>query len=191
MEMCLEDLMGLTVTSMSKRVQALQETAAAVHILTEDDLRRTGATSIPEALRMVPGFMVGQHDANTWSVSARGRGLNPTFEDKLLFLIDGRSKYCPIFGGVFWDSIEFMPEDIDRIEVIRGPGSSIWGSNAVNGIVNIITKSAAETQGGMVSALYGSTEQGTASLRYGGSFSPKSAWRVNYQIGRASCRERV
>lgn len=178
MAMPLEDLMNLTVTSISKRDQPLQETAAAVYVITGEDLRRTGVTSIPEALRMVPGFMVGQHDANTWAVSARGRGLNPTFEDKLLFLIDGRSKYCPIFGGVFWDSIEFMPEDIDRIEVIRGPGSSIWGSNAVNGIVNVITKSAAETRGGMVSALYGSTEQGTAGLRYGGRFSPESAWRV-------------
>ena len=105
MEMCLEDLMGLTVTSMSKRVQVLQETATAVHIITEDDLRRTGATSIPEALRLVPGFMVGQHSTHIWSVSARGRAFNPTFDNKLLVMVDGRSVYSPVFSGVFWDEI--------------------------------------------------------------------------------------
>ena len=178
MEMCLEDLMGLTVTSMSKRVQVLQETAAAVHIITEDDLRRTGATSIPEALRLVPGFMVGQHSTHIWSVSARGRAFNPTFDHKLLVMVDGRSVYSPVFSGVFWDAFDLVLEDVDRIEVIRGPGSSVWGSNAVNGIVNIITKSAAETQGFMASALYGNVEEGTATLRYGDAFSPENTWRI-------------
>lgn len=152
LDMSLEDLMDVTVTSMSKRAQTLQETAAAVHVVTSEDIRRSGATCIPEALRMVPGLMVAQNNAGIWAVSSRGRGFNPVFENKLLVLIDGRSVYSPVFSGTFWETIDVVMEDIDRIEIIRGPGASAWGSNAVNGIINVITKSAADTQGLMASA---------------------------------------
>lgn len=178
LDMSLEELMDLTVTSMSKRAQNLQETAAAVSVITNEDIRRSGATSIPEALRLVPGLMVGQNNAGIWSVSSRGRGFNPIFENKLLVLIDGHSVYSPVYSGVFWETIDVIMEDIDRIEVIRGPGTSAWGANAVNGIVNIITKSAAKTQGFMASALYGSRELGTAALRHGGAFGENNTYRI-------------
>ncbi len=178
LEMSLEDLMDVTVTSMSKRAQALQETAAAVHIVTGEDIRRSGATCIPEALRMVPGLMVAQNNAGIWSVSSRGRGFNPIFENKLLVLIDGRSVYSPVYSGVFWETIDVVMEDIDRIEIIRGPGTSVWGTNAVNGIINIITKSAADTQGLMASVLYGTAEKGTGALRHGGKFGEDNSYRI-------------
>jgi len=178
MDMSLEDLMDLTVTSMSKRAQSLQDTAAAVTVLTNEDIRRSGATSIPEALRMVPGLMVGQNAANTWSISSRGRSFSPTFDNKLLVLIDGRSVYSPVFSGVFWETLDVVMEDIDRIEIIRGPGSSVWGANAVNGIINIITKSSADTQGLMASTLYGTEEKGTGSVRYGGKFNEDNTYRI-------------
>jgi iron complex outermembrane receptor protein len=178
MEMSLEELMNITVTSMSKRAQSLQDTAAAVTVITGDDLRRTGALNMAEALRMVPGFTVGQLDSSTWCVSSRGRGYNPNYENKLLFLVDGRSRYCSGFGGVVWDSFDLMLEDVDRVEVIRGPGTSIWGSNAVNGVINIITKSSADTQGLLAGVTYGTLERGTFSLRHGGAFTPENTWRV-------------
>lgn len=178
LEMRLEDLMNISVTSVSKRTQSLRETAAAVYVLTQEDIRRSGATSIPEALRMVPGFMVGQNNSHVWSISSRGRGFNPTFENKLLVMIDGRSVYTPVFGGVFWESIDILMEDIDRIEVVRGPGSSAWGTNAVNGVVNVITKNASETQGLLLSALYGTAEHGTTALRYGDRFGQDQTYRL-------------
>ncbi len=170
LDMSLEDLMDLTVTSVSKRAQPVQETAAAVHVLTGEDIRRSGATSIPEALRMVPGLMVGQNAASAWSISSRGRSFNPAFDNKLLVMIDGRSVYSPVFSGVFWDSLDLVMEDIDRIEIIRGPGSSAWGANAVNGIINIITRASSETQGLMASGILGAETPGTAAVRYGGKF---------------------
>jgi len=178
MEMDIEDLMNLKVTSMSKRPQSLQDTAAAVYVLTSEDIRRSGATTVPDALRMVPGLMVAQNSASTWSVSSRGRSFNPSFEDKLLVMIDGRSIYSALFNNVFWEYVDLPMEDIDHIEVIRGPGSSTWGANAVNGIINIITKPAVETQGVMASAIYGTTEKGTGTLRYGGTFGEANAYRV-------------
>ena len=178
LDMSLEDLMDLTVTSVSKRAQPVQEAAAAVHVLTGEDIRRSGATSIPEALRMVPGLMVGQNAASAWSISSRGRSFNPAFDNKLLVMIDGRSVYSPVFSGVFWDSLDLVMEDIDRIEIIRGPGSSAWGANAVNGIINIITRASSETQGLMASGILGAETPGTAAVRYGGKFGEGNSYRV-------------
>ena len=163
----LEDLMNIEVTTVARRPQPLSEAAAAAYVITADDIRRSGATSVPEALRMVPGLQVAKLDANKWAISSRG--FNSRFANKLLVLIDGRSVYTPLFSGVYWDAQDLLLEDVDRIEVIRGPGGTLWGSNAVNGVINIITKPAAESQGVLVSAGGGSEERGFAAARYGGS----------------------
>ena len=141
----LEQLMNLEVTMVSKREQSLFHSPAAVFVLTRDDLKHSGATNIPEALRLVPGMEVGRIDASKWAVSARG--FNAQFANKLLVLIDGRSVYTPLFSGVLWDTQAIPLEEVDRIEVVRGPGGALWGANAVNGIVNIKTRHAAETHG--------------------------------------------
>src|SRR6267143_1923256 len=145
-EASLEDLMNIQVTSVSKKQQKLSKAGAAIYVLNQEDIRRSGATNIPDLLRMVPGVDVAQINANTWAISARG--FNLQFADKLLVLIDGRAVYTPLFGGVYWDTQDVPLEDIDRIEVVRGPGGTVWGANAVNGVINVITKSAADTQGG-------------------------------------------
>jgi iron complex outermembrane recepter protein len=142
----LEDLMNVEVTSVSKKEQKLSRTAAAVFVISQEDIQRSGATNIPDLLRMVPGIDVAQINGNTWAVSARG--LNGQFSNELLVLVDGRNAYTPTFGGVFWDTLAMPLDNIKRIEVIRGPGGSIWGENAVNGAVNIIQKKAGETKGG-------------------------------------------
>jgi iron complex outermembrane receptor protein len=134
----IEDLMNIQVTSVSKKEQKLSRVAAAIFVITQEDIRRSGATNIPDLLRMVPGMDVGQIDSDTWAISARG--FNEEFSDKLLVMVDGRSVYTQTFAGVFWDGLGLPLEDIERIEVIRGPGGSIWGANAVNGVINIITK---------------------------------------------------
>src|SRR3984957_6711567 len=164
--MSVEDLMNMQVTSVSKRTQKVADAAAAVYVITQDDLRRSGATNIPEALRLAPGIQVARIDENKWAISSRG--FNGRFADKLLVLIDGRSVYTPLFSGVYWNVQDVMLEDVDRIEVIRGPGATLWGANAVDGVINIITKSAKLTQGGMVSAEVGTEERTTESARYGG-----------------------
>src|SRR4029077_18508891 len=134
----IEDLMNIEVTSVSKKEQKLSNVAAAIFVITQEDIRRTGATNIPDLLRMVPGLDVAQINKNTWTISARG--FNLQFANKLLVLIDGRAVYTPLFGGVYWDTQDVPLEDIERIEVIRGPGGTVWGANAVNGVINIITK---------------------------------------------------
>jgi iron complex outermembrane recepter protein len=162
----LEDLMNIKVTSVSKTEQSLSRTAAAVFVITQEDIRHSGATSIPDLLRMVPGMDVAQIDAHTWAISARG--LNGRFSNKLLVLVDGRSVYTPTFGGVFWDVLDIPLKDIDRIEVIRGPGGSVWGANAVNGVINIITKKSGDTPGAMLEAGGGNAGQAFGTLQYGG-----------------------
>ncbi len=164
-ELSLEQLMTIEVTSVSKQAQPLSQAAAAVFVMTQEDLRRSGATSIPEALRMVPGIEVARIDSNKWAISSRG--FNGRFANKLLVLIDGRSVYTPLFAGVYWDIQDTLMEDIDRIEVIRGPGAALWGANAVNGVINIITKKAKDTQGGLFVGGAGSEERGFTGLRYG------------------------
>ncbi len=175
-EMSLEQLMAVEVTSVSKKEETLFKAAGAIHVITQEDIRRSGATSIPEALRMVPGLQVVRINSHTWGISIRG--FNKQFADKLLVLIDGRSVYTLEFGGVYWDMHDVMLEDVERIEVIRGPGGTLWGSNAVNGIINIITKRAEDTQGTLLSGGGGSEEQGFGAVRYGGKLSDKSYYRV-------------
>ena len=162
----LEDLMDLQVTSVSKRAQKLADAAAAIFVITQDDIRRSGASSIPEALRMVPGLEVARIDENKWAIGSRG--FNGRFDNKLLVLIDGRSVYTPLFSGVYWNVQDVMLEDVDRIEVIRGPGATLWGANAVDGVINIITKPAKLTQGAMVTVEAGTEERTAESARYGG-----------------------
>lgn len=172
----IEDLMDIRVTSVSKKAQRLSEAAAAVFVISGDDLRRSGARSIPEALRMVPGLQVARIDASTWAVSSRG--FNGRFADKLLVLMDGRSVYTPLYSGVFWNLQDTLMEDIERIEVIRGPGATLWGANAVNGVINIITKNAADTLGGVVTVGGGTLERGFGGARYGFSLGRSTSLRL-------------
>ncbi len=175
-QLTLEDLLKIEVTSVSRREQRMAETTSAVYVITQEDIRRSGATSIPEALRMAPGVHVAAFDANKWAVSIRG--FNSRFADKLLVMVDGRSVYSPLFSGTFWEVQDTILEDVQRIEIIRGPGGTMWGSNAVNGVINIITKHARETQGGMVTAGGGNQEGAFGSLRFGGSARPGLHYRV-------------
>jgi iron complex outermembrane receptor protein len=161
----LEELADIEVYSASRRLESVQGVASAVYILTNDDIRRSHVTSIPEALRLVPGVQVARLNADRWAVSIRG--FNSSSANKLLVLIDGRSVYDPLFSGTFWQSQDVMLEDVDRIEVIRGPGGALWGANAVNGVINIITRHARDTQGGLVAAGGGTEERAFGSARYG------------------------
>jgi len=172
----LEDLMNIKVTSVSKKEQKLSQVAAAVFVISAEDIRRSGATNIPDLLRMVPGLDVAQISANTWAISARG--FNLQFANKLLVLIDGRAVYTPLFGGVDWDTQDVPLEDIERIEVIRGPGGAVWGANAVNGVINIITKKAADTHGGLLVAGGGNIDQEFGTAQYGGNAGKESDYRV-------------
>ncbi|MGB8590048.1 MAG: TonB-dependent receptor plug domain-containing protein [Candidatus Acidiferrales bacterium] len=175
-QVSIENLMNMEVTTVSKKEQKLSETAAAVFVITQEDIRRSGATQIPDLLRMVPGLDVAQINANSWAVSARG--LNGRFSNELLVMVDGRNVYSPTFGGVFWDVLDFPLEDIDRIEVIRGPGGALWGENAVNGVINVITKKAVDTSGALVVAGGGNLDQGFGTVQYGGSVGSKFDYRV-------------
>ncbi len=175
-ELSLEELLEIEVTTVSRKAERWSEAAAAVYVITGDDLRRSGVRSIPEALRMAPGLQVAMVDANKWVVTARG--FSGLFANKLLVLIDGRSVYTPLFSGVFWEAQDVVLEDVDRIEVIRGPGGALWGANAVNGIINIITKKAEETQGEFVQAGGGTEERGFGTARYGGRAGERASFRV-------------
>jgi iron complex outermembrane recepter protein len=176
MNMSLEDLMAVKVTSVSKKEQRLSETPAAIYVITREEIRRSGATNVPDLLRMVPGLEVAQIDANIWAIGTRG--FNERFSNKMLVMIDGRSVYSPLFGGVYWDSQDVVLEDIDRIEVIRGPGGSLWGANAVNGIINIITKPAESTQGTLLTVGTSTLEPASATVRYGGKVGGIGFYRV-------------
>ncbi len=174
--MSVEDLMNIQVTSVSKRTQRLADAAAAVFVITQEDIARSGARNIPETLRMVPGLEVARIDENKWAIGSRG--FNGRFADKLLVLIDGRSVYTPLFSGVYWDVQDVPLENVDRIEVIRGPGATLWGANAVDGVINIITKPAKETQSGLVK-VEGGDEQLTAdTVRYGNRIGDKGYYRA-------------
>jgi iron complex outermembrane recepter protein len=172
----IEDLMKVEVTSASKKAETLTKAPAAIYVITGEDLRRGGFSSVPDALRMVPGLYVVQQSAHVWLVSARG--FSNAFNDKMLVLIDGRLVYSPTFGGVYWDVQDPPLEDIDRIEVIRGPGGTLWGANAVNGVINIITKKAGKTQGPQVTTSAGANEGYAGRARYGGSAGKGFAYRV-------------
>ncbi|MGZ8223076.1 MAG: TonB-dependent receptor plug domain-containing protein [Methylobacter sp.] len=165
LNLSVEDLLNVEVTSVAKKAQSLNDAPAAVFVISNEDIKRSGATSIPDALRLAPGLDVAKIDANKWAVSSRG--FNGRFANKLLVLIDGRSAYTRSFSGVYWENQDVMMEDIDRIEVIRGPGASLWGANAVNGVINIITKHSAQTQGASLNVGGGTREQDFGSFRYG------------------------
>ncbi len=176
MEMSLEELMNIEVTIVSKRVQPLFESPAAAYVITAEDIRRAGARSIPEALRMVPGLHVAQTSSSQWVVTSRG--FSHVFSNKLLVLIDGRSVYTPLFAGVHWDVQDLFIEDVERIEVVRGPGATLWGANAVNGVINIVTTRAEDSQGTLVSLEGSSENRATGAIRHGGEMSPSAHYRV-------------
>jgi iron complex outermembrane receptor protein len=161
----LEALANIEVTSVSRRPERLADAAASIYVITAEDIRRAGVTSLPEALRLAPNLQVARIDTGQYAISARG--FNNVVANKLLVLIDGRTVYTPLFSGVFWDQQDLMLEDIDRIEVISGPGATLWGANAVNGVINVITRRAAQTQGALLSGGAGSREHGAA-VRFGG-----------------------
>lgn len=172
----IEDLMNVEVASVSKTEQKLSHTAAAVFVITKDDIKRANATNIPDLLRMVPGLEVAQINGSTWAISARG--FNAQFSNKLLVMIDGRIVYTPNFAGVYWDTVDLPLEDIERIEVIRGPGGTAWGSNAVNGVISIYTKKAEDTRGGLIEVAAGNVEQESETTQYGGELRSGTDFRV-------------
>jgi iron complex outermembrane receptor protein len=171
-----EDLMNIQVTSVARHPEKLIDAASAIQVITQEQIRRSGATSIPEALRLADNLQVAQKNSHDWAISARG--FNTDLGNKLLVMIDGRTVYTPLYSGVFWDMQDYLLEDIDRIEVISGPGGALWGANAVNGVINIITKSAADTQGLYAEAGGGSQPRGFAGVRYGGALTPGTQFRV-------------
>jgi iron complex outermembrane receptor protein len=172
----LEDLMDIEITSVSKKEQKTSEAPAAIFVISREDIRRSGAQNIPDLLRMVPGVDVAQIDTGKWAISARG--FNGEYSNKLLVLVDGRTVYTPIFAGVFWDSQNVLLDTIERIEVIRGPGAAVWGANAVNGVINIITRTANDTPGGYLEGGAGSSGTGPEVFRYSGNTRNLGAWRV-------------
>jgi iron complex outermembrane recepter protein len=174
-DLSLEQLANIEVTSVSRRAERLSDAAASIYVITNDDIRRSGVTSLPEALRLAPNLQVARTSASGYAISARG--FNNAIGNKLLVLIDGRTVYTPLFSGVFWDAQDVMLEDIDRIEVISGPGGTLWGANAVNGVINVITRKAQATQGTLAAAGGGNLEAG-GSVRHGGKFGADGHYRV-------------
>ncbi|TWI69990.1 iron complex outermembrane receptor protein [Pseudoduganella lurida] len=164
-ELSLEQLSDIVITSVSRQEEKLASAAASVFIISATDIRRSGARTIPEALRLAPNLQVARVDSRSYAISARG--FNDVYSNKLLVMIDGRSLYTPLYSGVFWDSQDVVMEDVERIEVISGPGATIWGANAVNGVINVITRSAKDTQGGLLAVAAGSRER-DGTVRYGG-----------------------
>jgi len=178
-KMSLEELMSIEVTSVSKKTEKLSEVASAIQVITQEDIRRSGATCVPEALRLAPNLQVAQLNSSAWIISARG--FNAAFSNKLLVMIDGRTVYSPLFAGVFWDVQNVLLEDVERIEVISGPGGTLWGANAVNGIINIITKSSKDTKGLYASVAAGNYMKDFAAIRFGGKIDSTFSYRVYLQ----------
>ena len=185
-DMTLEELANVRITTIGRKQQEAAHIPAAVYIITQEEIRRSGATSIPELLRLVPGADVAQIDNSTWALSIRG--FNSMSNNKLLVLIDGRSVYYPTFSNVFWNVQDLVLEDVQRVEVIRGPGASLWGSNAVNGVINIVTKNARDTEGTLISAGGGTFDQAFGAARYGGKLGTAGYYRV---FGKYSLRDNV
>src|SRR5437867_2302100 len=175
-KLSIEQLMNLQVTSVSKRPEQLSQTASAIQVITQEDIRRSGASSLPEILRLATNLQVAQVDSRQWATGARG--FNSTTANKLLVLIDGRTAYTPLFSGVFWDVQEVPLADIDRIEVISGPGATLWGANAVNGVINVITKNANDTQGLLLSGGGGTEQHGFGTVRYGAALGSRVRARI-------------
>jgi iron complex outermembrane recepter protein len=175
LSMTLEELANIDISSVSKRDEPLITAAASVYVITQGDIRRSGVTTLPEALRLAPNLQVARVNATKYAISARG--FNNAIGNKLLVLIDGRTVYTPLFSGVFWDQQDVMLEDVQRIEVISGPGATLWGANAVNGVINVITRPAEDTLGALVTLGVGNRERGTA-FRYGGKLGANGHYRV-------------
>ncbi len=174
--MSLEELMQQQVLLVSRTAEPVGQSASAIQAIPAEVIRRSGSTRLPEALRLATNLAVSQVDSSRWAVSARG--FNSILANKLLVMIDGRTVYSPLFAGVFWDSQDVMLEDVDRIEVVSGPGGALWGANAVNGVIDVRTKSARDTQGLLVTAGGGSGLERLGSVRYGGALSPNAHYRV-------------
>ena len=174
-DLSLEQLREVVVTTVSRVEQRLDRVAASVYVISAEDIRRSGATTIPEALRLAPTLDVARADANQYAISARG--FDNVLANKMLVLIDGRTVYTPLFSGVFWEAQDVMLEDVERIEVVTGPSTALWGSNAVNGLIHIITKTAAATQGALASLHAGDRERGAA-VRYGGMLGESAHFRA-------------
>ena len=174
--MSVEELMDIQVTSVARHPEPLRQAAAAIQVITREDIRRSGASSIPEALRLAGSLLIARKTAHDWGISARG--FNSSLANKLLVMIDGRTVYTPLYSGVFWDAQDYLLEDIERIEVINGPGGTLWGANAVNGVINIITRSAADSQGLYAEGGGGNQLRALAGARYGGMLNPDVSFRV-------------
>ena len=175
-QLSLEELLNQEITIVSRRQEKLSSTPSSVQVITREEIRRSGATSIPEALRLASNLQVAQVDSRNWAIDARG--FNNTLANKLLVMIDGRTIYTPLFAGVFWDVQSTLLEDIDRIEVVSGPGATLWGANAMNGVINIVTRNARQTQGLLVQGAGGSLLQDFGAIRYGGSSGSNLFYRV-------------
>lgn len=180
MDLTLHELMKLEVTTASKQKQSIQNVPSAIYVVTRDMIRNSGALSVPDALRLVPGVEVAQTNSSQFAITIRG--FNGRFANKLLVMIDGRRVYTELYSGTFWESLNVMMDDIERIEVIRGPGGSLWGANAINGIINIITKSSKDTEGGYVFAGAGNLDLGFAGARYGNHIGDNTTFRVYSQF---------
>jgi iron complex outermembrane receptor protein len=179
-QMSIGDLADVDVTSVTKTSESLAEAPGAIFVISHEDILRSGASSIPEILRLAPNLQVFQTSAGKYVITARGFSGNAnaqSFSNKLLVLIDGRSVYTPLYSGVYWDTQDVLPEDVDRIEVISGPGATLWGANAVNGVINIITRKSSQTQGGFLQVTGGAQER-TLSVRYGGHVGDDVSWRL-------------
>jgi iron complex outermembrane receptor protein len=184
LKLSLEDLMNIKVTSVSKNVETLEDVASAIQVITQSDIHNSGVKTLPEALRLASNLQVAQVNSSQWAISARG--FNNVLANKLLVLINGRAVYTPMYGGVFWDVQNVMLEDVDRIEVISGPGGTLWGANAVNGVINVITKNSKDTKGLFAEVGAGSNLPGFTDLRYGGQLNNKITYRVfgtGFQLG--------
>jgi iron complex outermembrane receptor protein len=177
----IEELANVEIESVSRRPEPLSAAAAAIFVISNDDIRRSGAMSLPEALRLAPNLQVARTSSATYAISARGFNHSTSTANKLLVLIDGRTVYTPLYSGVFWDAQDLVLDDIERIEVVSGPGGTLWGANAVNGVINIITKPARDTQGALLN-VGGGTEEQSANARFGGMLGDNAAWRV-YALG--------
>jgi iron complex outermembrane receptor protein len=178
--MTIDQLENLDVSSVTKSKQALSDTPASIYVITHEEIVRSGAATLPEILRLAPNIQVYQQSASKYVITARGfngNGADQSFSNKLLVLVDGRSVYTPLYSGVYWDLQDVLPDDIERIEVISGPGATLWGANAVNGVINIITRKASQTQGGLLDISAGNLEQ-SVGLRYGGTLADDLAYRV-------------
>ncbi|MCB0321977.1 MAG: TonB-dependent receptor [Bdellovibrionales bacterium] len=188
-DLTIEELMNAEVYSASKRTEQVRQTATAIYVISQEDIQNSAATSIPELLRMVPGVEVARFNSGAWSVSIRGS--SGRFANKLLVLVDGRGVYSPTFSGTYWSEVDTLLEDIERIEVIRGPGGTLWGANAVNGVINIITKHAATTIGSYAEAVVGTQDDSIVAARYGQALGSSGAGRVYLKYSNSGHAKRV